>query len=256
MACAAAVALFAASPAFAGAWTLPQGTGQIIASLFGWTGTGAPWGGQPGVSQKKGEAQVYVQYGLTDELTIFGQTALEHSVLSGPESARYAGLDYSGVGLRKALWRTGAWVVSGEASFLAPGAYDACSPAEAGNTGPAADARLLVGRPVALGGMDGFLDLEAGYRWRTEGPPDEWHVDATVGLRLPSRITLILQEFVTVSAPSTDAAFPAWRTAIGAISLVAPLRDGWSFQVGWFQTLYVVRTNNERGVMAALWRDF
>jgi hypothetical protein len=31
--------------AFGGAWTLPQGTGQLIATLYGWTGFGPPWGG-------------------------------------------------------------------------------------------------------------------------------------------------------------------------------------------------------------------
>jgi hypothetical protein len=31
--------------AFAGAWTLPQGTGQLIETLYGWTGFGPPWGG-------------------------------------------------------------------------------------------------------------------------------------------------------------------------------------------------------------------
>ena len=28
--------------ALGGAWTLPQGTGQVIATLYGWTGFGPP----------------------------------------------------------------------------------------------------------------------------------------------------------------------------------------------------------------------
>ena len=73
-----ALALIVGAPAvaFGGAWTLPQGTGQLIETLYGWTGFGPPWGGNPPVNQSRFDAQTYVQYGLTDSLTVFGQTAL------------------------------------------------------------------------------------------------------------------------------------------------------------------------------------
>jgi hypothetical protein len=47
-AAAAALALIAGAPAtaFGGARTLPQGTGQLIETLYGWTGFGPPWGGK------------------------------------------------------------------------------------------------------------------------------------------------------------------------------------------------------------------
>ncbi|HEY6735120.1 MAG TPA: hypothetical protein VI256_15250, partial [Roseiarcus sp.] len=46
-AAAAALAFIAGAPAtaFGGAWTMPQGTGQLIETLYGWTGFGPPWGG-------------------------------------------------------------------------------------------------------------------------------------------------------------------------------------------------------------------
>jgi hypothetical protein len=89
--------------AFAGAWTLPQGTGQLIETLYGWTGFGPPWGGNPPVNQSRFDAQTYVQYGLTDSITIFGQTAFEHYALGDPTPDVYNGLDYSDVGLRAKL---------------------------------------------------------------------------------------------------------------------------------------------------------
>jgi len=39
--------------AFGGAWTLPQGSGQLIETLYGWTGCGPPWGGNPSVDQSR-----------------------------------------------------------------------------------------------------------------------------------------------------------------------------------------------------------
>ena len=83
-----------------------------------------PWGGNPPVSQSRFDAQTYVQYGLTDSLTVFGQTAFEHYALGPPTPDTYDGLDYSDIGLRAKLWSTGDWVFSGEAAAFIPGAHD------------------------------------------------------------------------------------------------------------------------------------
>src|SRR5271169_3304758 len=73
-----ALMMLAPKTARAGAWTLPEGNGQIIQSFFGWTGTGAPWGsGAPGQSVSRIEAQTFIEYGLWDRITLFGQIAAE-----------------------------------------------------------------------------------------------------------------------------------------------------------------------------------
>ena len=68
----------------AGAWTQPQGSGLMIDTLFGWSGEGAPWGGGKGVDQTRLDAQTYLEYGLTDDWTIFGQMAIERYDLGPP----------------------------------------------------------------------------------------------------------------------------------------------------------------------------
>jgi hypothetical protein len=177
-AAAGALAFIVGAPthAFGGAWTLPQGTGQLIATLYGWTGFGPPWGGNPPTNQTRVDAQTYVQYGLTDSLTVFGQTALEHYALGQPTPNTYNGLDYSGVGLRAKLWSTGEWIFSGEATAFIPGARNSTAPAQEGNTGGAAEARLNAGRNFTLGSIPGlnwipglgsipgFVDAEVAYR--------------------------------------------------------------------------------------------
>ena len=57
-----------------------------------------------------------------------------------------------------------------EASAYVSGARDAARPAQAGDTGPGADARALVGRNLTLFGAPAFVDGEAGYRFRTARP--------------------------------------------------------------------------------------
>jgi len=157
-AAAGALAFIAGAPAtaFGGAWTMPQGTGQVIETLYGWTGFGPPWGGNPPASQSRFDAQTYVQYGLTDSLTAFGETAFEHYAIGEPTPNTYNGLDYSGLGLRQKLWSTGDWIFSGEATAFIPGAHDSHAPAQEGNTGWAGEARLNAGRNFALSSIPFF----------------------------------------------------------------------------------------------------
>jgi hypothetical protein len=251
-----AVAAVWPTSASAGAWTEPEGQGLMIATLWGWDGVGAPWGGDPGVKQTRADLQTYAEYGLDDRWTIFGQMAIERYGLSPPTESAYVGLDYSELGLRAKLWSAGPWVVSGEARLLPRGASNPKSPAEAGNTGGAAEARLLAGLSFNLGPAPGFVDLELGYRIRAAGPPDEWHADATIGLKPAPGVILMLQDFAIVSMPSTDRSFPAWRQNVWQASVVLPLWDRWQIQIGYFQTSLAAKTNTERGAAVALWRTF
>jgi hypothetical protein len=258
----------ASTSAFGGAWTLPQGPGQFIETFYGWTGFGPPWGGNPPANQSRFDAQTYVQYGLTDSLTAFGETAFEHYAIGEPTPNTYNGLDYSGLGLRQKLWSTGEWIFSGEATAFIPGAHDAKAPAQEGNTGWAGEARLNAGRNFTLpsipglgwfpglGSVPGFLDAEVAYRLRTQGPPDEWHGDLTVGFKFTPKIMVMLQDFTTVSMATKDPTFPAWRSSVVEASLVYALNDKWSLQLGVFSTVWTVKTNTQHGVAAAVWRNF
>jgi hypothetical protein len=258
----------ASTSAFGGAWTLPQGTGQVIETLYGWTGFGPPWGGNPPANQSRFDAQTYVQYGLTDSLTAFGETAFEHYAIGEPTPNTYNGLDYSGLGLRQKLWSTGDWIFSGEATVFIPGAHDSKAPAQEGNTGWAGEARLNAGRNFTLASIPGlgwlpligsvpaFLDAEVAYRLRTEGPPNEWHGDLTVGFKFSPKIMLMLQDFTTVSMSTNNPTFPAWRQSVAEASVVYALDNKWSLQLGVFSTVWTVKTNSERGGTIAVWRNF
>lgn len=221
-----------------------------------WTGDGAPWGGNPAVKQQRADAQTYVEYGLTNDATVFGQMAIERYVLGPPAPNTYTGLDYSDIGVRAKLWTSGEWVFSAETALFLPGAWNPSAPAQAGNTGGAGEARLLAGTNFNLGQWPGFIDAELGYRLRTAGPPDEWHGDVTVGLKPAPGFILMLQDFTTFSTVSTNQNFPAWRSSVIEASLVVPLADRWSLQIGFFTSILAVKTNTERGAALSVWRRF
>jgi hypothetical protein len=253
-----AVALAAApSPAYAGAWTLPAGKGQIIGSLLGWLGQG-PSSGAPSASREsKVAAQTYLEYGLVERLTLLGQLSAErYALLAPPTRDVYAGLGYSGAGLRARLWSDDAWVFSMEASVYASGASDPRRPAQAGDTGPAVDMRALVGRNLMLYGVPAFVDGEAGYRVRTRGPPSEWHADLTLGIAWTPRVQILLQLFNTMSDRADGARFASWESYKGQLSVVYALDAEWSLQLGGFATLHRRNVNSENGVLVAVWRRF
>lgn len=246
----------APSAAWAGAWTMPGGQGQIIETLFGWLGAGAPNGGNAAPRESKVGSQSYVEYGLADALTLTGQITVERYALTAPSADSHLGLGYSGAGLRARVWSNDAWVFSLEASGYVSGARDANRPAQAGSTGPEADARALVGHNLTLFGAPAFIDGQAGYRFRTDGPPGEIHADLTLGVAWTPRAQILAQSFNIISNGAGAPGFYAWEGHKGQLSLVYALDERWSVQVGGFATLYQRNTNTEYGALVAVWRRF
>lgn len=255
--CALAALACAPSSASAGAWTLPEGNGQIIETLLGWFGQG-PSSGAPAASREsKVEAQTYLEYGVTDRLTLVGQLSAErYALLAPPTKDIYAGLDYSGAGLRVRLWSDDAWVFSLESSAYVSGARDGARPAQAGDTGPAFDMRALVGRNLTLYGAPAFADGEVGYRVRTQGPPSEWHADLTLGVAWTPRVQILAQIFNTMSDGAGAPGYVAWESYKGQLSVVYALDEDWSLQLGGFSTLQRRNVNSEYGAVVAVWRRF
>jgi hypothetical protein len=240
----------------AGAWTEPQGQGLAIATLFGWGGSGAPFGGAASPSENRVGSQIYLEYGAWDRLTVFGSATVDRYALSAPTKDSFTGLDYSGGGVRARVWSNDAWVFSLEASAYASGAHDASRPAQDGNTGPEADARALIGHNLTLFGAPAFVDAQAGYRVRVEGPPSEFHADLTFGVSLAPRAQIMAQAFNTVSNGAGAPGFSQWESHIGQVSVVYALDDKWSLQLGGFGTFYRRNTNSEFGALMAVWRRF
>jgi hypothetical protein len=227
----------APAAALAGAWTFPSGEGQIIETLFGWTGQGSPYGGAAGPRESRVEAQTYIEYGLADRLTVVGQAALERYELTAPSADVFRGFDYSNIGLRAKLWSNDALVISAQATGFVPGARDASRPAQDGDTGGAGEARALVGYNFSFFGTPAFLDL-------------------TLGLKPSARVMWLLQSYSTISAGSGAPGFAPWSSHAAQLSIVYALDEHWSVQAGAFATFATIQTNSQRGFVAAIWRRF
>ena len=242
--------------AWAGAWTQPAGQGQATVSLYGWTGTASQYGEASPPRENQFGSQLYVEYGLADKVMVIGSVSIERYSILSPVNNTYVGPDYSQIGLQYRFAKVDDWVFSGSTSFFIPGARDASQPAQSGNTGGAAEARLLGGRSFKVSGMDGFVDVEFAYRDRTAGPPSEWHGDFTVGLKPNDKWTLMLQSFNLVSQGAGAPGFPAITESVEQASVMYALDSHWFLQVGLFASAVSVGTNSERGGLISVTRKF
>jgi len=183
-----AVSVGTPGPAIAGAWTRPEGSGQFIFSSGRRT---APAGALVGGATERNltVTQIYVEYGLFDDLTIGASAYTEFDLFDADEGSAAAAIL-----ARKRLWQNDAGsVASVQAAFSVP--FESVIREEFGRSKPDSVPELqlrgLYGTSWWGDWGNAFLSTEAGYYLRSEGAPDEIRLDATVGYE-PRRCCMAL----------------------------------------------------------------
>lgn len=167
-----------AGEAFAGAWTLAEGSGQAIMT----TGRRiAPIGSFVGgvADEDSNSTQVFVEYGLTDDWTLGGTLYGNFSAVD-PQDLEIR----LGAHVRRRVWtRPKGDVVSVQAGLAAPvekwlvGDMADSLPGSV----PEAHVRALYGRGWQWDRGNSFVSAEAGFHWRGERAADEVRFDITAG---------------------------------------------------------------------------
>ena len=245
--------------ALAGAWMQEPGHGLVIfAGAASESTRGFSTAGRPAPASKltKAEATAYVEAGVADGWTAFGQTTVQDKRLESPR-ASYRGFDYTEIGIRRRAWSDGPFVVSLQGSVRLPGATEgARNPATAGNTGPEIDTRLVGGASFTLAGYDGFAEASAGFRTRGGAPPNETRIDLAVGVRARPSVLVLFQSFNKISDGPGRSGFLAYREHKLQSSIVWDVTPAWSLQVGALTTVAGRNTPQEVGGLVAVWRRF
>jgi hypothetical protein len=257
LAAAATAILCTAEPAFAGAWTEPAGTGQVIVTTLVTEGEQTLILGGATVTQhyRKAEADAYLEYGLTDWLTVVVAPDFQAASISVP-AASYDGLGQSAIGARARIWHTEASVFSFQALVAVPPRWRPVNAAEIGATDFQSEARLLAGRSFRLGTWTGFADAEIAYRSRGGAPANELHLDLTLGLRPAPSWLVMLQSFSTLAVGPARPPFLEGSEHKLELSLVYDLGRSWSVQFGGIATVAGHNMMRQTGAVAAVWRRF
>jgi hypothetical protein len=238
--------------AFAGAWTLDAGTGELIV-----TGTAMQANRAFDSDSKlqsiprcgKEEAQALIEYGVTNWFTAMLQPLLQHVNIAAPFSAERGGLGYTDIGGRARIWSDDSWVVSAQATFRIPGVFDKTNPAAIGQTDPQIDIRGLVGYSFKVGTLPTFVDLEVAQRFRLRGPPDEFRTDITFGIRPVDRWLFLAQSFNVVSEGAGTWGFGSFAYHKFQLSAVYGLTPALSLQFGGYSTYWGRNALQENGLV-------
>mgnify|MGYP003343020360 CR=1 FL=1 len=258
------VLLISCAPRFgdfarAGAFMQPVGGWQIIQTLR-FTGSATGFGADGRITPlplyQKYELQTYLEYGLTDWLTLIAQPTLSRIFADGNPWGLALGITSVEAGARAKIAQFNDIVFSAQATAKIPTARDRTNPALFGNTGEEFDFRLLAGKPFELAGFTGFVDAQSGSRLRRDGPPDEIRLDLTIGFRPLPRLTFLAQSFNIIAPSAGQPGFPAMRQHKIQGSLVWDLSQSVSLQSGLFTTIASRKARREQGFVSGFWYRF
>ncbi len=241
----------------AGAFTLPEGQGQMIAGVgyieaprtFDDSGkaVAAP-------AYRKEEAGAYIQYGLTDSLMLIVAPSFVH-MSAGAPSVSYTGSSETAAGLEWKFYGTPTQALSIQAMLEPALGPDKATPALGDPNGWAGTIKIGYARSFTLLGCPAFADGGPGAAIRGSGWPSEARFEATLGLRPASQTMVLIQDFFR-AAPAAGVLTPATLATTMQASVVQELSPRFSVQIGGLRTLAGRNAAREMGPFAALWTKF
>jgi hypothetical protein len=192
------------------------------------------------------------EYGLTDELTLLLTPSLRIiSVKNGPDSTN---LGYTDVGARYRVVNTGNVVVSLQGKARIPGASQRNSLAQIGQTDSEFDFRGQFATTFAQGS---FASVETGYRLRSGEPPNEFHIDATLGVRATDKFLVTANSFNVISDGRGKGIFSSpHRYHNVYLGGAYDMSDRTTLQLGVTGTVSGRNALRERGAFASVWVRF
>lgn len=241
--------------AHAQAFTQPDGRGRIITSvihtksdkIFDDDGNTVD---VPDISK----TEIYFQgeYGLTDDLTLLLTPSLRIiSVKGGPDSTN---LGYTDVGARYRVLNANNSIVSLQAKARIPGQKQRNSLAQIGQTDSEFDFR---GQFATTFGRGSFASVETGYRLRSGEPPNEFHIDATLGLRATDKLLFTANSFNVISDGRGRGIFASSHRYHNLfLGGAYDVTSNATLQLGLTGTVAGHNALRERGVFASVWVRF
>lgn len=196
--------------------------------------------------------QVYVQaqYGLTDDLTVLLTPSYRNVDVKGGDST--SGLGYTDIGARYRLAYGDNWVVSAQGLVRIPGKKRTDPFAQTGYTN--AEYELRIGGAYVMG--PAFVSAEAGYRFRSGDPPNEFRADFVLGGHVAPKIMVLATVLNTFSDGKGRQFNRSYRYGDVYLSGVYDVNEQVSLQAGFTGTIYGKNALRQRGPFIGLWYRF
>lgn len=249
-----------AQRACAGAWTLKESSVQaylqstMTRADHAFDGSSNLYAAQ---TYDKVSTQLFMEVGATDSLTLIVAPELLSISLGSPADTSYLGPGYTDLGGRVKIVEGDGFVASLQAVARFPGAKPSEGSAVIGYVNGELDLRALAGWNFVLWGLPSFLNVELAQRLRFGAPPNEWRLDATLGVRIAPRWLVLAQSFNVMSegageAPYFDASYEYYKLQMGVMYDVS---ESFAVQASLVTTYFARNALQENGlVLAALYR--
>lgn len=239
----------------AGAWTKRKYEGLVIAGLgMHWLD---PYAQPANRGHLKIEASLYVEFGLTDRITLVGRGAFQQlhqriTAFKKKPAPPVSGIGGIELGARVQLLQRGRWAVAGQVMAGIPGSGENWINQAFGARGGDVDTRLLVGRSIGEGA---FVELSAGMRHRGDNASDEIRVDLTAGSDFLFGTRVMAQTY-SVWAVDSDRQHVSYTGHRFQASLLLPTSGKSMVQISALTTVNQQRMSEEFAVTASIWRSF
>lgn len=149
---------------------------------------------------KKNESELFVEHGVTDDVTLGGVLRYDWLKVYRDSGIRknvaVGDVDFFG---RYRLWQNNYHVFSLQGLVKLPGTFEEKDPI-IGYRQNDCEARFLYGFSHYDAYIPWFFAIEGGHRWRFNGPADEVRLDATLGFKFTKSLMLIFQSFNTIGS--------------------------------------------------------
>lgn len=254
---------------WAGAWSQQKGQGLAITTYryYGthkvFSGSGSLVKSENGGHFTKNEANLYLEYGVTNNITLLGNFFLQHVSSSDRVSGRDSnfGLSQQEVGAR---WQFSNKPVAQSFQLLVgfPGGSDATPVLD--NNQWDFELDYFIAKSFKCLGRDAFVELGGGPRFRTGAPADQLRWFATLGYSITHQWQIFGQLEGTHGlgndSPQTvgnNVTVTTNYTLLKAgLTVAYNINDRWALSAGPFIHYYGKNTGAGGGVQAAVWYRF
>jgi hypothetical protein len=246
------------APALASAFPQPRGEGRVIATaVYSVSDKGFDSSGDVIDIPDYDQFNIYLQgeYGLTDDLTLILSPSYRNISVEGTNRDT-SGLNFIEAGARYRVASLGSGLVSLQGTVRIPGETFDDRFAQINQEGVETDFRVQYGSGFGENGGAGFFSAEAGYRFRAEEPPDEFHLDLTLGIQAAPRLRLIGSLYNVFSNGRGSGIFDSYRYHNLYATAVYDVSERVSVQFGGQATIAGENALRERGLVGGLWFRF
>jgi len=244
--------------AYAGAWNLPPGEGQII-TTYNYSQADEAYTDidfiDSSVEFTKSEVRVFYEHGLTKHVTAVVNAA--HQTINFNElqsSINFSDFDKTEFGLRYEIKRREGLAVSVQASYILGGGPPE-SILDVGSRKDSFELRGLWGQSKEFENYAIFFDAQAAIRARNTDRIEDWRSDLTLGWRDKKKFMALLQGYHTERASFDQDGFvvPVQKRTKLQASLIYEYKKNRLVQFGYTQTLAGRNVVKEKALSLGTW---